>query len=278
VAWASTTANVSPSPPNAIFVSRSSDKGKTWTTSEVAGFQYTNGSYMQILWSPEGGSDGTVHLVHETTDTPQIAGTRDVSYRRSTDGGRTWSEPKNITDDDPRGLYGQYYPNATLAPNGRIDVAWYDTRNDPGYRSNDVYLASSTDNGETWSKNERITDQVIDRRIGVWSTNYDMATQPSLASTNAYTIVAWDDPRLSDRSVADNTLTGGGLQDIYAANVQFAALGGGTSRAAKIVLAGVIGLLTVGLVLLVMAMAVRGRGGRSPRTTETTERRPARVT
>ena len=62
-------------------------------------------------------------------------------------------------------------PNITFAPNGRGDVVWWDTRDDPGIRANDVYYAYSTDNGSTWSKNVRVTDQSIDRRLGVWANN-----------------------------------------------------------------------------------------------------------
>ena len=65
-----------------------------------------------------------------------------------------------------------------MAPNGRVDVAWFDFRNDPAFvartataapriRYADVYMASSTDGGKTWGPNLRVTDRAIDTSIGV---------------------------------------------------------------------------------------------------------------
>jgi hypothetical protein len=262
--WPSSTASINPSPPTGLFVSKSTDKGKTWTTNQVGTFDYRNGSFLQMAWSPKGGQQGTLDIVYPASDKPEVSGYSDIYSTRSTDGGATWSAPKNLTDDDPKQLFGQYYPNITTAPNGRFDVAWYDTRNDPGYRSNDVYYAYSDDAGATWSKNYRISDQPIDRRIGVWSTGYDVTSPPSLASADNYAAFGWDDTRNADTSVRDTLATGGGLQDFFAAAAQFKAVGAGTSKAAKVVLAGVIGLLSVGLILILVAFIARGRTGGPP--------------
>ena len=147
-----------------------------------------------------------------------------------------------------------------MTPDGRIELAFWDNRNDPGYRTNDVYVNTSRDNGLSWSKNTRVTDQPIDRRIGVWSTNFDITSPPGLAPAEEYTMLAWDDTRNTDRSAPDATALGGGLQDIYVAAVQYEALGGGTSDAAKVALAGVVGLLAVGLVLILASRFTRNRG------------------
>jgi len=53
---------------------------------------------------------------------------------------------------------------------------------------------------------------------------------------------------------------GGGVQDIFVSAVQFKAIGGGTSKTAKIVLAGVVGLLLVGLILLLAGLVNRRNG------------------
>jgi hypothetical protein len=258
--WPATYANLAPRPANGIMLSKSTDKGKTWTTSQVAPFDAKLGSFTSVAWSPEGGAEGTLHAVADGYENPAIAGYQDIFYYRSTDGGKTWSERKNVTDDDPTLLFSQYYPNLGVAPDGRVEIAFWDTRNDPGYRSNDVYITTSFDNGVTWSKNTRVTDQPIDRRIGVWSTNFDINSPPGLALTKQYTMVAWDDTRNTDLTAADAGSLGGGLQDIYVSSVQYAEIGGGSSTAAKVALAGVVGLLVVGLVLLGASMATRRRG------------------
>ncbi len=251
--WPSATANVSPSPPGGILVSKSTDHGKTWTTSQIAPFDYKTGSFVTATWGPKGGPDGTLHVVSNGTEDPNIANYSDVYYYNSTDGGKTWSPRKNVTDDDPKQVFNQNFANVAVAPDGRIDVAFFDTRNDPGTRGNDVYVTSSTDNGKTWSKNTRVTDQLIDRKIGVFGNNADVNAPPGLVATNAETVVGWDDTRNGDAV--------GQAQDIYTANLQYEKIGGGVSKAAKIALAGVAGLLIVGLALLVVALVTRGRGG-----------------
>ena len=255
--WPATYANLTPRPANGIFISRSDDKGRTWTSSQVAPFDSKLGSFTQVAWSPEGGAEGTLHAIADGYDNPSITGYQDIFYYRSTDGGKTWSERKNVTDDDPKALFSQFYPNIGVGPDGRVEIAWWDTRNDPGYRSNDVYMTTSRDNGVTWSANLRVTDMPIDRRVGVWSTNFDINSPPGLAQAKEYTMLSWDDTRNTDRSAPDGSSLGGGLQDIYVSAVQYQELGGGTSSAAKVALAGVVGLLIVGLALMAVSMISR---------------------
>jgi len=286
-AWKSATANITPSPPAGIFVSRSTDRGRTWSVTQVRPFSYENGSAFvipQVRWSSEGGSNGTLHLVYEGTDRPDLASYANVFYMRSTDGGRTWTEPTIVPDDDPSRLNGKYIPNMSIAPNGRIDVAWWDTRDDPGIRANDVYYTYSRDNGRTWARNIRVTDQTIDRRFGVWGNNFDQNSPPGLTSVNAYAILGWDDTRFSrgedgnvelSDPVSGGTGVGGGIQDVFISSVQFAPVGGGTSNAVKIALAAVGGLLVVGVVLLIASRMTADRSGPGPEKREV--KAPAKV-
>lgn len=269
VAWKSATANITPTPPPGIFVSKSTDKGKTWQVQQVRPFDYANGSPFVIPdleWTPKGGAQGTLHMAYEGTDRPEVASYSTIYHLSSTDGGATWTEPKAVPKDDPKLMNGKFLPNLEVAPNGRLDLTWWDTRDDPGIRANDVYYSYSTDNGKTWSADIRVSDQTIDRRFGVWGNNFDQNSTPSLASTNAFALFAWDDTRFSrsDGEVKFNNPTdtegiGAGVQDIFVSAVQFETLASGTSRVAKIILAGVIGLLAVGLVLLVAAFVTKGR-------------------
>ncbi|HUR22781.1 MAG TPA: sialidase family protein, partial [Acidimicrobiales bacterium] len=252
-AWPATYANLTPRPAGGILLSKSTDKGKTWTTSRMTPFDFKIGSFVTVVWSPKGGPQGTLHAVSDGTENTNIAGYTDIYYYRSTDGGATWSERKNVTDDDPKQVFGQVYPNIAVAPDGRVDIAFFDTRNDPGTRSNDVYYVSSADNGVTWGPNLRITDRSIDRKIGVFANNADVNAPPGLAATKAFTVVGWDDTRNGDAV--------GQAQDLYSTAVQYAAVGGGTSSAAKVALAGVVGLLIVGLALLAVSMVSRRKRG-----------------
>lgn len=77
----------------------------------------------------------------------------DVYFARSTDGGRTWSSPVRINNDPPRSTSYQWFGTMSVAPDGRIDVIWNDTRNDSSVTYSELYYAYSYDGGRTWSLN-----------------------------------------------------------------------------------------------------------------------------
>ncbi|MGH9223981.1 MAG: sialidase family protein [Acidimicrobiales bacterium] len=243
---------------NAIVVVKTTDRGKTWTAAEAAAPSPFYGPLLMNV-GPGPTKAGTVHLVYEHKVGPTAGlSDRDIYYQRSTDGGKTFSELKRINDDDPQsqepgGGHVQTNPNITIAPNGRVDAAWWDFRNDTGGFTNDVYYAYSNDNGATWSKNIRVSDRSIDRRLGIWSNGYDMRTPPGIASTNSLAVFAWDDTR--------NTIKVGDGQDVFAGVVQFSAVGDGGSTGARYALAALGGVTLVGLILLGISFAAKGRSG-----------------
>ena len=281
--WFNTGANLAPGVLTGEWVSASSDNGKTWSSYQAGPMSPYTGGVGRIAWSAGGGPQGTVHIVSQVNPTgvgqnPNVVASNfDVVHKSSTDGGKTWSEPMTLNDDDPKQMQAQVIPNISVAPNGRIDVAWWDTRSDPGIRGNDVYYTYSEDHGKTWSKNTRITDRTIDRKLGVWGNNFDMSSPPGIASTNAYAMFGWDDTRNSDTTSPASAGFGAGVQDIYFSAVQYEVVGGGTSNAVKVALAAVVGLLLVGLILLAVSLSQRGRLGGPARKETVTGKEPAAV-
>ena len=96
----------------------------------------------------------------------------------------------------------EFNPWISVAPDGRVDAAWYDWRDDitfaPGPEAENalqhVYYSSSTDGGRTWSPDVRVTDRAIDRRLSdVWSNGVHGPV--GLASTRDRVYLAWDDSR-----------------------------------------------------------------------------------
>jgi len=81
----------------------------------------------------------------------------DVMFARSTNGGVSFSSPIRINDDISLTAY-QWFGTMSVAPNGRIDVVWLDTRDHPGTYTSALYYSNSTDGGVTWSQNERLSD------------------------------------------------------------------------------------------------------------------------
>jgi hypothetical protein len=102
-----------------------------------------------------GAGDGNLYLVASVTRI-SIADSGDVMFVRSTNDGLTWSTPVRINDDVSNENV-QWMATMSVAPNGRIDVAWLDTRDNPGSDNSALYYSYSTDQGTTWSPNEKLS-------------------------------------------------------------------------------------------------------------------------
>jgi hypothetical protein len=262
--WPLNTVGINPAPPAPIIIGRSTDRGATFEFFDVSPPSVYTEHVGIVKWSPAGGGQGSLHVVYEDkVNQPAKGADRDIYYQRSTDGGRTWTEPKMLNDDPPADLAVQITPNIDVTPDGRVDAAWWDFRDDRGAIATDVYYTYSTDNGATWSKNTRITDRSVSRRIGVW-TGADIRQPPGVASLKEYAIIGWDDTRNGDETTH--------TQDIFTRVVQFKALGGGAGNdAARYALGAMLGLAVVGLVLLAMSVAARSRREPAPVTTTDTK-------
>ncbi|HEX2063782.1 MAG TPA: sialidase family protein, partial [Acidimicrobiales bacterium] len=264
---ANAVATITPPQPFPVLLAKSTDRGKSFTFTEAAPPSLYTEHVVMMKWTKHGGPEGTLHIVYEDKpDQPAKSADRDIYYTRSTDGGQTFSPPKLLNDDDPSKLAVQATPNLSVADNGRVDAVWWDFRDDAGRFANDVYYSYSEDNGLTWSRNIRISDRSVNRKIGVWSNGADIRQPPGVASTDKLAIIGWDDTRLGD----DTTHT----QDIFTRVVQFEALGG-SNDLARYAIGAIAGLAVVGIVLLVIS-AVGGRRRGSP-VTAGTERQQTRV-
>ncbi len=81
----------------------------------------------------------------------------DIMFSRSTDGGITWSSPIRINDDPEEASNWQWFGTMSVAPNGRIDIVWNDTRNHPSDYTSELYYSFSADGGLTWSPNVQVS-------------------------------------------------------------------------------------------------------------------------
>jgi hypothetical protein len=81
----------------------------------------------------------------------------DVHFVRSTDGGSTWTAPLRVNDDLPGQRAWHWFGALSVAPNGRIDAVWNDTRHSGQPNVSQLFYAYSTDAGSTWSDNVAVT-------------------------------------------------------------------------------------------------------------------------
>jgi len=119
----------------------------------IAGAPPNPGGLMGQIWvatdratGPEGGAI----YVLGSVDPPGLD-PLDVKIIRSLDRGATWSSPTRVNHDPADSLAYQWFGAMSVAPSGRIDATWYDTRNDPSGLTSELYYAYSNSGGFAWS-------------------------------------------------------------------------------------------------------------------------------
>jgi hypothetical protein len=110
--------------------------GQLFLTIDRSGTGKNNNIYMMASVEPNTASNGT-----------------DVMFARSTNGGQSFSTPKRINDDPVNPNKWHWLGTLSVAPNGRIDSVWLDTRNAANDTDSQLVYSYSMDAGDTWSTN-----------------------------------------------------------------------------------------------------------------------------
>jgi hypothetical protein len=111
----------------------------------------------------------------------------DVMFARSTDGGVTWSAPAPINDPGSNSYH--WFGTLAVAPDGRIDVVWYDTRSNTNNNFSELYYSSSLDGGLTWSANQPVS-VAFNTTLG-WPQQQKIGDYLGLIALNDATCVAY---------------------------------------------------------------------------------------
>lgn len=150
--------------PDGLYFDRSFDGGATFGTDaiisdmpggwdlDISGISRCNGMPVTLCDISDSPNRGTIYI--NWVDLRN--GDPDVFIMKSTDRGDTWSEPIRVNNDPLGNGKDQFFTWATVDEvTGELSVVFYDRR---AYYtdSTDVYLARSTDGGETYT-NERLT-------------------------------------------------------------------------------------------------------------------------
>ncbi len=106
-----------------------------------------------------GPNRGRMYVVYASNDPPSSSGKPDIFCRSSTDDGATWSAAVKVNDDPNTTNNHQWHP-ATWCDKqtGKLYVMWMDTRDVPTSDSAYIYASYSTDGGQTFVANQRISN------------------------------------------------------------------------------------------------------------------------
>ncbi len=125
----------------------------------------------------------------------------DVRFARSTDGGRTFGPSRRVNDDYGNTSAWQWFGTMSVAPNGRIDAIWGDTRNSDSAYFSELYYSYSTDSGINWSTNTPVSP-VFDSTLGLAGAQRTIGEYFDMSSDNGGVDIAY-------------AATFNGEQDIY---------------------------------------------------------------
>lgn len=154
--------------------------------------------YSDLAPAPGFALDRSADRLFATWDAGRGDG-RDVFLARSDDGGATWSGPTPVA---PR-AGAQFLPMVDVAPDGRVDVVFYDRGGDPSDVMTEVTLASSWDGGRSFITTT-VSDRSFDSRIGFGSAQGlpMLGSQLAVVSEPDRALAFWSDTR--NASVDDN--------------------------------------------------------------------------
>jgi len=102
-------------------------------------------------------TNNNVYLLASVQPTGSSSGS-DVMFVRSTDGGQTFSAPRRINDDPINENKWHWFGTLAVAPNGRLDAIWLDTRNAVNDTDSQLFYSYSADGGNTWSPNVAVSN------------------------------------------------------------------------------------------------------------------------
>ncbi len=193
---------------------RSTNGGVTWDQMSAQNFANTVGtqvggrnsvSNMRTRPYPFIGADnsygtyrGRLYVVYASNNPVGNGNKPDVFCRYSTDGGATWSTEVVVNDDVNSQNHNQWHPAMWVdKTSGRLYVQWMDTRDTPTSDSAFIYATYSTNGGQSFVANQRISNKKF--RINCTQCNGGapayLGDYNSIISNPKTSMLAWADFR-----------------------------------------------------------------------------------
>jgi hypothetical protein len=153
----------------AIFYLNSTDNGLTWSEDFNLTPMNLDASYSDIVTN-----ENAIHVVFSE----QVSGIWETHYRRSEDGGISWSEDIQLTN------WGRDHHDSSIdIYDDNVSVVWWTNWKKEPDGNGEIYYINSTDNGYSWSESLRLT--------------YDpeRAGQADLSRNKCKVYIVWNDVR-----------------------------------------------------------------------------------
>lgn len=212
-----------------IFVSRSTNGGKTWSTPSTVFLDATGATFSDKPWitvdrssgrsagtvyvawnldgtigskgDPDRGGQGVLHGQYQTGETPQ----QGIVLSRSSDGGKTFSQPTVVHDFDQTGAIGAI---PAVGPDASLYIAYATFDNTTGL-VNQIEVARSRDEGTTFTYSS-IGVNGIPNHLG--PTTFRNLTLPAFAvSPRTGTLaLAWADEGAHEADILSSNSVNGG--------------------------------------------------------------------
>lgn len=201
-----------------LEVDRSFDGGATWSTDDLVHTYRlpTQNFFISIPPQPDRGivpmpmSDVIQtgpfagRLLITYTDKDPVSANTNTYVRYSDDDGNTWSSEIRV-DDDVVNAY-DFHPQISVNKGGKVAISFYSTRDDqPSNEKTHQYIAFSTNGGQTWTANLRVTSAQSDES-GPGDPNDYGDYQGIDASPRGHFHVVWTDSRVPG-AVAEDMFT-----------------------------------------------------------------------
>lgn len=238
-----------------LVLSRSLDGGVEWAESVVEHRLVPSERFVAFLPPfPSVAVDPGDGRIYAGFHDGRLGSSDVLVWSRPAGAAAAWEGPRRVNDTPERDGTSQYLPRLDVAPNGRLDVVYYDRRSDPKDVKNDVSLQSSFDHGESFGASIALTGRAFDSRVGYGNERElpDLGSRLGLVSGDSAAFAVWSDTRAG--TIDSNK------QDIGSALVVFDKPGVRTV-AKHVLLGGGVALTLAGLVVLGLTLP----GRRDPR-------------